>query len=101
MTALSLGEIPSHINSLERLAVWVVQALQNVSNGEEVNVTRDTDAQLLAQCSLVTTADGVYRAMLTAYLPIDQAALNDSEEKTWMAAQSISNAAPHVNFMSN
>lgn len=101
MANLAVANIPSGINTYERLAVWVIQALQNVGNGMEVNVQRDAQAQPIASAQLVTTADGVYRWMVTAYLPCDQNAINSPTEKTWMSAMAISSATPHATFLSN
>ncbi len=101
MTALSLSSIPSAINTYERLAVWAIQALQSTANGVEVNV-RDGEAQQpIAQAQVGFTADGVFRFVLSAYIPCDQNELNSGNAKTWMAAQDVSNAAPHSNLLSN
>ncbi len=101
MTALNLASIPSAINTYERLAVWACQCLQNIANGEEVNVVTGGASQPLAQVQVGFTSDGVYRFILSAYLPCDESALNASTAKTWMACQDISNAAPHSNLLSN
>lgn len=101
MASLTIANIPSGINTYERLATWAIQALQNVGNGMEVNVARDQQAQPIASAQLVTTADGVYRWMLTAYLPCDQNVINSPTEKTWMATMAISSATPHATFLSN
>lgn len=101
MTALVLANIPSAINTYERLATWAIQCLQNTGNGQEVNVQRDAQPQPVSQAGLVVTADGQYRWMLTAYLPCDQATLNSSTEKSWMSAREITTAAPHANFTTN
>jgi hypothetical protein len=55
----------------------------------------------LAQVQVAKTADNVDRAILVVYLPVDYEALNSSTEKTWMAAEDISLAAPHTNLLSN
>lgn len=101
MTALSLSAIPSDINSYERLAFWVVQCLQNTSNGEEINAVQGEGSVPIAQAQIAKTADGRDRAILVAYVPIDFAALNDPDAKTWMAAQDLSNAAPAAVFLAN
>lgn len=101
MAALSLASIPSNINTYERLAVWAIQALQSVANGAEVNVVQGEASQPIAQAGISFTADGQFRFILSAYIPCDQNALNSSTEKTWMAAEDISAAAPHANFGSN
>jgi hypothetical protein len=101
MTALNLESIPSGINTYERLAFWVIQCLQNTSNGDEVNAVQGEGSVPIAQAQIAKTADGRDRTILVAYLPIDFSALNDPENKTWMAAQDISAAAPAAVFLSN
>jgi hypothetical protein len=101
MAALDLALIPSNINTYERLAVWVMQALQSSANGVTVTVQNGAGALPIAQVQVGVTADNVERFILSAYLPLDSDALNDSTQKTWMATEDISSAAPHTNFLSN
>lgn len=101
MASLDLDDIPSNINTYERLAVWAIQCLQSIANGEEVNVVAGVASVPMAQAQISTTADNVNRWILTAYVPLDLGELNDSTEKTWMSALDISNAAPHTNLLSN
>lgn len=101
MSALDLADIPSSINTYERLAVWAVQCLQSIANGEEVNVVANATSVPIAQCQVAVTADNADRFILTAYVPVDRDALNSSTAKTWMAAEDISTAAPHANLLSN
>lgn len=101
MTALTLSEIPSDINSFERLAFWVIQCLQNTSNGEEINAVQGEGSVPIAQAQIAKTADGRDRAILVAYVPIDYADLNDPDAKTWMAALDLSTAAPAAVFLAN
>lgn len=101
MAALDLADIPSNINTFERLAVWAVQCLQSVANGEEVNVVAGASSVPISQCQIAVTADNVDRFILTAYVPLNRAALNDPVGKTWMAALDISAAQPHANQLSN
>lgn len=101
MAALTLANIPDHINTYERLAVWAIQCLQSSANGVEVNVIQNEPGVPIAQAQLAVTADNVERFVLTAYVPCDMDELNSADEKTWMAAQDVSNAAPHENLLSN
>ena len=101
MAVLDLADIPSNINSYERLAVWAIQCLQSSANGEEVNVISGGSSVPIAQCQVAVTADNADRFVLSAYVPLDRDALNSSTQKTWMAAQDVSNAAPHGNLLSN
>lgn len=101
MAALSLASIPSNINTYERLAVWAIQALQSSANGAEVNVVEGEASQPIAQAQIGFTADGQFRFILSAYVPCAQNELNSGTQKTWMAAEDISAAAPHANFGTN
>lgn len=101
MAVLDLADIPSNINSYERLAVWAVQCLQSSANGEEVNVVAGASSVPIAQVQVAVTADNRDRFVLTAYVPMDRDALNSSTQKTWMAAEDIAAAAPHSNLLSN
>jgi hypothetical protein len=101
MAALDLTDIPSSINTYERLAAWVIQCLQSIANGQQVNVIDSAGNVPMAQCQVSVTADNKDRFILTAYVPVDREALNSATAKTWMAAQDIATAAPHSNLLSN
>jgi hypothetical protein len=101
MPALNIADIPSNINTYERLVVWAAQALQDASNGQSVNVIANQAQQPRAAANLAVLADDVPNWCLQIYIPCIIADLNDPNEKTWMAAQSITSATPNVNFTSN
>jgi hypothetical protein len=101
MSALTLGTIPSNINTYERLVFWGMQCLQSIANGEEVIVNQNQPVQPIANAQIARTADGKIRAICVAYLPIDVDELNSSTEKTWMAAVDISTATPHALLLTN
>jgi hypothetical protein len=101
MAALTLSDIPSSINTYERLAVWAMQCCQSIANGEEVNAVSGTSSVPIAQVQVAVTADNVDRFVLTAYIPLDRDGLNSPTAKTWMAASDIASAAPHTNLLSN
>ena len=101
MAALTLADIPSNINTYERLAVWAIQCCQSIANGEEVNVVAGASSVPIAQCQVAVTADNEDRFVVTAYVPLDRDELNSPTEKSWMAAKDISLAAPHNNLLSN
>ena len=101
MTALNLANIPSNINTYERLAFWACQALQDTTNGMTLNVVRDQGNVPMVQCQIAKVADGSDRAILSAYLPVDVTELNSDTEKTWMAAGDLATAAPNAVYLSN
>ncbi len=101
MTALTLANIPSDINTYERLHVWSAQCLQSIANGQQTNVVSNASSQPTAQVQLGVTADNVPRFIVTTYVPYDLADLNSPDNKTWMAAKDISDAQPNSNLLSN
>jgi hypothetical protein len=101
MTTLNLANIPSAINTYERLLVWAAQAVQSIANGQQVNAITGVPPVPVAQVQVSVTADNTDRFIVSAYIPLDSAALNSSTAKTWMAAEDVSTAAPHANLLSN
>ena len=101
MAALTLGNIPSHINTYERLLMWAAQCCQSIGNGVEVNPVSGAGSVPVCQVQIAKISDGTDRAVVVAYLPIIYDDLNSSTEKTWMAASAISNANPHANLLQN
>ena len=101
MSALTQSEIPSDINTYERLAVWACQCLQSIANGKQVNVVAGTTSTPIAQVQLAKTADNVDRWVLSAYLPVNYDEVNSADAKTWMATLDISESAPNSNLLSN
>ena len=101
MAALTLANIPSSINSYERLLVWAAQSCQSIANGNQVNVVPGGSSVPQAQVQLAVTADNINRMIVTAYIPYDFNALNSPTAKTWMAAQDIGTAQPSTNLLTN
>ena len=101
MAALTLSDIPSDINTYERLLVWAAQCCQSIANGQQVDVVVNQAAVPTAQVQVAVTADNVDRFIVTSYVELDRDELNNADAKTWMAAMDISNNAPHANLLSN
>jgi hypothetical protein len=101
MTALALSSIPPAINTVERLIAWAGMTLQNVNLTKTINVTADTAAVPQAQVQYAVFPNGVPHFAVTVYVPVDDAAVNSPTQKVWMAANEISTATPHINFLSN
>lgn len=101
MAALTLADIPSNINSYERLLIWAAQCCQSIANGKQVAVIVNQASQPTAQVQVAVTADNVDRFIVTSYVALDRDKLNDANQKTWMAALDISENAPHENLLTN
>ena len=101
MAALALSSIPSNVNTYERLFVWAGQCLQSIANGQTSSVIEGQGAQPTAQVQVGVIADNTDRFIVSAYVPMDRDALNDANNKTWMAANDISESAPNSNLLTN
>lgn len=101
VAALSLGDIPSDINTYERLLVWAAQCCQSIANGQQVNVIVNQASVPTAQVQIAVTADNTDRFIITAYVPQDRDAMNSGTAKTWMAAEDIATSQPHENLLTN
>ena len=101
MAALDQSDIPSNINTYEPLFVWAGQCLQSIANGQTSSVVENTGAVPTAQVQTGVLADNTDRFIVTSYVPLDRDALNDADNKTWMAAKDISESAPNANLLSN
>ena len=101
MTAFVTANLPSAINTYERLAFWVAQVLQDTTNNLSVNVVPNEGSVPRAQVQLSKIADGTDTAIISLYIPIDFDALNSTTAKTWMAALDMSTATPNAIYTSN
>lgn len=101
MAALNLDNIPSNINTYERLLVWSAMCCQDIANGEQVNAVSGLAQTPLVQVQQGVTADNRPRFIVSAYLPVDVPELANPEQKLWMATEDIALAQPHVNFLGN
>ncbi len=101
MTAISVGNIPSHINTVERLLVFAAQALQASANGATVAAITGEGAQPACQVQVATIADNTDRFVISAFIPCNRIELNSLTEKTWMAAQDLTQTSLNAVFTSN
>jgi hypothetical protein len=101
MAALTLSSIPSNINTYERLLIWAAQCCQSLANGAQISAIEGAGAQPLVQVQVAVAADNTDRFVISAFMPMDRAALNAPDQKTWMAASAVSSSTPHTNLLSN
>jgi hypothetical protein len=101
MTALALSAIPSNINTYERLLLWTAQAISSAANGLTVNVAVGEAQQPFCSVNTAVLANDKTHWIVNAYIEFNVGDLNDPDEKTWMSAQDIVTATPHVNFSTN
>jgi len=101
VTALNLQNIPSNINTYERLLIWAAQCCQSISNGQQTNAVSGVAQVPTVQVQVAITADNVDRFIVSAYVPVNMDDLNSGSQKTWMAAKDLSAATPHTNLLQN
>ncbi len=92
MTALNLTDIPSNIDTLEKLGMWVGFALS------EINLaTSATEApgytQRVAQAGIFyVETDNRHRALIRLSIPVDKSYLS-GKSNTWTYAQELTSDA--------
>lgn len=101
MTALSIAtDIPSDINTLEKLALWVGLALSRVNPTTKYLEVPDAEPQRDANVVLIKCDDGKNRTILRIAIPIiDGYASNTA--KFWQNAEIISDTALPTAFKAN
>jgi hypothetical protein len=101
MTALNLStDIPSAINTVERLHAWSGYLLATVNPQlailEDVNRT-----EFVASEGIIKAADGSIRVITRAALDLDPNYRYDSSKKLWMHVREFSSTAIPAGFKTN
>lgn len=94
------NDIPSQINTLERLIAWGGYALAftNPSIGVVEAVNRTERA---AQAMIFQAADNSYRILVRACMPLDPTFMTDRTVKLWQHTQELSNVVIPAGYKSN
>lgn len=101
MTALTIStDIPSNINTLERLHAWSGYALSFVNPTLGV-LEAEGRAEKVAQSAIFQAADNTYRILTRACLPINANYTNDRAIKIWMHTEEVSNVVLPAAFKQN
>lgn len=102
MTAINTTtDIPSSINTLERLAAWSILALARANPTLKILETSASEPERAAQAALIRAEDDTLRLIARASLPIDPAYSENNTVKFWMHTQEISNTSLPVAFLSD
>ena len=92
MTQINITtDIPSNINTLERLAAWAILALRRVNPTLKILETSTTNPERVAQTALIQAEDDTLRLICRASLQVDPAYADDKTTKLWMHALELSN----------
>ena len=91
MSAINIAtQIPSNINTLERLAAWSLLTL-GVVNPNKVYLETPQDSILIVQSSTIQAGDDTSRLLLRVALELDEDFVV-SNLPLWMSAKEISNS---------
>lgn len=101
MTALNIGtDIPSQIDTLEKLAVWVGLSLQHINGTAEV-VEGQGYSERAAQFGVFYVGEaGVFRALIRESIEMSKDWQTGSQ-KPWQYAQPLSNSPIPAGFKAN
>ena len=84
-------DIPSQINTLERLAMWTCMALRRVNPTFSVIEIANQPAEKVAQTALVQADDDTIRFIGRVSIEIPSDYADDSTSKLWTKAKEFSN----------
>jgi hypothetical protein len=90
MTALILSQIPTNINTVEKLHAWSGFVLQKVNPTKTIVEQSNTDPILVSSVTLFKADDLSQRALIRINLPLDSN-YAESTAPMWEAALEISN----------
>lgn len=92
MTTIVLStDIPTQINTLERLAAWSIMALRRTNPTLSVIEVADQTAEKVVQSAIIQAADGKIRFVGRVSIEIDPAFAEDNTNKLWTKALEFSN----------
>ena len=106
MTAIVPGtDIPSSVDTLEKLIVWALSAFRTLHTNETYPEILPTQADSGLRYTVTTgvgnDTDGALRFLTRASIEIDDAALNDNTGKFWTYALENGSSVLPSNYTSN
>ncbi len=102
MTALTIStDIPTNINTLEKLAVWVGLALERCNPSAKILESPETEPQRVAQAVLIRADDASHRIIVRLSLPVNSGYAENSTVKFWQNALEINTVALPTAYKAN
>ena len=102
MTALNIAtDIPTNINTLEKLAAWTGLALERVNPTLKLLESPDAEPQRVAQAVLIRADDATHRMIIRVSIPIADDYASNSTVKFWQNANELSNVALPTAYKAN
>ena len=94
-------DVPSQINTLERLTAWCIFALKACNPDLRVVEVSNLEGELVAQASIFQADSGSIRIVGRASIEIDPNYASDTTQKLWQHAQELSNTELPAAFKTN
>lgn len=102
MTTLTLNQIPSNINTLEKLALWTALTLRALNGGNAIVEANGLLPEPVAQCPVIETQSNGVRHIVRLNIGLDPAYASDKTKKLWEFAEELTGGAlPTGNWTSN
>ncbi|MBW4665373.1 MAG: hypothetical protein KME01_14425 [Chroococcus sp. CMT-3BRIN-NPC107] len=102
MTALNIStDIPTSINTLEKLAAWVGLALERCNPGKKILESPETEPQRVAQAVLIRADDASHRMVIRVSIPVNSGYAENSTVKFWQNALEIDTTALPTAYKAN
>ncbi len=102
MTALNIAtDIPTNINTLEKLAAWTGLALERCNPGKKILEAPETEPQRVAQAVLIRADEGGHRLIVRISIPVNAGYAENSSVKFWQNALEIDSTALPTAYKAN
>jgi hypothetical protein len=101
MTTLTLAQIPSNINTLEKIHVWSGLALRAINGPKSIIEAEGFLPERVAQCPLTESPNDGIRQGIRVTIQMDATFASDKSKKLWEFANELTVGAMPVSFTSN
>jgi hypothetical protein len=101
MTTLALAQIPSNINTLEKLHAWSTLALRAVNGGKNTIEAEGFLPERVAQAPITESPNDGIRLGCRVNIPVDPSFTSDKSKKLWEFAKELTTGDMPIPYTSN
>jgi hypothetical protein len=102
MTTLTLNQIPSNINTLEKLALWTALTLRSLNGSNAIVEANGLLPEPVAQCPTIESPNNGVRQIVRLNIGLNPNYASDKTKKLWEFAEELTGGAlPTGNWTSN
>jgi hypothetical protein len=101
MTTFTKDELPSGVNTLEKLSLWVALAMRAANGSKAVVEAEGLFPERVAQVPMVETPNDGLRFICRISLKMDPTFVADKSKKLWEFAEETTLGAIGATFTSN